>query len=199
MDEPHTPLNSTAQPSTYPHNSLYRFDKTRFNAPETSNALETMIRTSLVGSTFRFERPPKSKLGLRHFTLFCCHHKSTSQSTKDFSDGCYSQQGVKEEYVKRQKSIASMSNIDALANKTERKAIRLTKASKTSSYSDNQPKHCRRDQRVESKCICKLVWFESINNCFYLDHVHTNLIHTGHNYIQPSSAKPPRNSKITRM
>jgi hypothetical protein len=81
-----------------------------------------------------------------------------------------------------------MSNIDAMANKTERKAIRLAKASKTSSYCDNQPKHHRRDQRVESKCNCKIVWVESIDNCFYLDHVYTNLIHTGHNYIQPSAA-----------
>jgi hypothetical protein len=51
MDEPHTPLNLTAQPSTYPHNSLYQFDNSGFTAAETSDALETMIRTSLVGST----------------------------------------------------------------------------------------------------------------------------------------------------
>ena len=80
-----------------------------------------------------------------------------------------------------------MSNIDALANKTERKAIRFAKSSKTSSHSDNQPKHRRTDQLVESNCNCKIVWFESIDNRFYLDHAHTNLIHTGHSYTQPSS------------
>ena len=83
MNEPHTPLNLTAQPSTYPRNSLYQFDNSGFNAAETLDALETMIRTSLVGSTFHFERATKSKLGLRRFTLFCCHHKSISQNKKN--------------------------------------------------------------------------------------------------------------------
>ena len=82
MDEPHTPLNSTAQPSTYPHNSLYRFDNTRFNAPETSNALETMIRTSLVGSSFRFKQAHKSKLGNPPFYVLHYYVVTISQLVK---------------------------------------------------------------------------------------------------------------------
>ena len=123
----------------------------------------------------------------RRFTLIGCHSK-TRVGKKVHIDGQYAQEGVKNETIKRTKTSGTVRGIDAMSNKTEKNAIKCAIASKTSSYSSNQPQNRRFEASKDTKCRCKIVFFETYDGCYYLDHKASSLIHTGHNMIPPESS-----------
>lgn len=157
-----------------------------------------MIRASLPGSDFIETRCCRAlSLNNFHYTLHCNRYKCVETNVeKEFRPEAFTQTGVRSESVKRTKTKGSMSTIDAMATKTEQRAIKsqtITLSSKVHRTKRLYPtKRQTKSQKSESytnKCPCQISIILHSDSYFYLDVWYTNLHHTGHPPIPPRAKK----------
>lgn len=105
-----------------------------------------------------------------------------------FQEGNVTQEGVKEESVKWKKLQSAMAS-NEIAGKQEAKAMKCSICSQITQCSENQPvclrvsSICKTDKKY--RCHCHIVFL--IDGFFYLNHMTTNLIHTGHPECTPGA------------
>ncbi len=184
------------QPKKIPNGLIYRFD-TSFAGKSSWTSLKKMIKASLPGGDFIECRPHRAlSLNSFRYTLHCSRYKILEiNSQKQYHPESFTQDGVRPESIKRQKS-GGLTAIDAMASKTEVRALKnctTTTSSKVQRKKRTHPSKRRtQSQRTASpslRCNCQISIILRNDNFFYLDSRYTNRHHTGHPYIPPIAKK----------
>ena len=121
------------QPKQLPNGLIYRFD-TSFCGKPGWNSLKKLIKNSLLGSDFIESRTCRSlSLNCFRYTLHCNRYKCVeTKNKKEYNDNGFTQSGVRLESVKRTKTNGALSTIDAMATKTELRAMKNQKVTSSS-------------------------------------------------------------------
>ena len=137
-----------------------------------------MIRASLPGSDF-IETRCCCELSLNNFryTLHCNRYKCVETNVeKEFRPEAFTQTGVRSESVKRTKTKGLMSTIDAMATKTEQRAIKsqtITLSSKVHRtkrlYPTKRQTKSKRSESYTNTCPCQISIILHSYSYFYLD------------------------------
>ena len=131
------------------------------------------------------------------YTLHCNRYKCLeTKNKKEYNDDGFTQSGVRHETVKRTKTNGALSTIDAMATKTELRAMKNQMVMLSSKvhrkkrmYPTKRQTQSQRPGLSTEKCNCQisiLIWKDTY---FYLDARYTNLHHTGQPYIPPTAKK----------
>ena len=97
------------------------------------------------------------------YSLHCLHSVRNTSKSQTYNHDTYRQIGVKNETIKRTKTLGMLNSIERMSGKEETDTIWATKSSKVSGYSKNQPSKWQVHSGCKSSdhecCSCKIVYF----------------------------------------
>ena len=171
------------QPKHFPDRSYFRFPKC-YHGEASLESLTEMIKGALSGANFTKVYGPASQY--KCYSLHCLHSVRNTSKSQTYNHDTYRQIGVKNETIKRTKTLGMLNSIEHMSGKEETDTIWATKSSKVSGCLKNQPSrqqvYSGRKSSDNEHCCCKIVYFMWPDGYYYLDHK-SYLDHNGHRFI----------------
>ena len=117
-----------------------------------------MIKGALSGANFIKVCGPASQD--KCYSLHCLHSVRNTSKSQTYNHDTYHQNSVKNETIKRTKTLGMLNSIKRMSGKEETDTIWATKSSKVSGYLKNQPSKRQVHSGCKSSdnecCFCKL-------------------------------------------